>query len=169
MVLETSMKWSWMMVLVACGSLSCSTVPRPVPVVGAPVDLQSLTGEWSGDYHANGGGRQGTIVFKLAAGADSANGEVLMFPRETAARPGESGAVRQPLPQSLGIRFVRATEGKVTGVLDPYVDPDCDCRANTVFEGKLSGDGDTIEGTYSVGRTGNEPITGVWKVKRKKS
>lgn len=163
------MRWSWMVALVACGALSCSTVPRPVPVTGNPSDLNELAGEWSGDYHANTGGRQGTVIFKLAAGADSASGEVLMFPRQAPPTRGETGtgALRQPLPQSLAIRFVRAANDKVTGVLDPYIDPECDCRADTVFEGRI--EGDTIEGTYTVGRSGNEPVTGVWKVKRKKS
>ena len=164
------MRWSWVVVLIACGALSCSTVPRPVPVSGSPADLNVLAGEWSGEYHANTGGRQGTVVFKLAAGADSATGEVLMFPRQPVAAPGGetgSGAIRQPMPQSLAIRFVRAANAKVTGVLDPYIDPECNCRADTVFEGRVGGD--TIEGTYTVGRSGNESVTGVWKVKRKKS
>jgi len=149
----------------ALGALSCSSAPRPITVSGTPMDLQSLAGEWSGEYHADGGGRQGTVVFKLAAGADSAHGDVLMFPRALATT--EEAAVRQPLPQSLAIRFVRADNGKVNGVLTPYIDPDCQCRADTVFEGKL--EGDTIEGTYSVARAGNDAITGTWKVKRKKT
>ena len=72
---------SWWVVPLVLGALSCSSTPRPVAVTGTPVELQSLTGEWSGEYHADGGGRQGTVVFKLAAGADSATGDVLMFPR----------------------------------------------------------------------------------------
>jgi hypothetical protein len=134
-------------------------------VTGTPTGLQALTGEWSGDYHAHEAGRQGTVVFKLAAGADTARGEVLMFPREESAR-GENGPPRQPLPQSLSIRFVRAADDTVTGLLDPYIDPDCQCHAETIFAGRLSGD--EIEGTYVVQRTGNEPITGTWKVKRRK-
>ena len=106
-------------------------------------------------------------MFQLAAGADTASGEVLMFPRETATpRPGERDSNRRPLPQSLAIRFVRAADEKVTGVLDPYIDPDCDCRAETVFEGRISGN--VIQGTYTVHREGNAPVTGVLKVKRRK-
>jgi hypothetical protein len=103
-------------------------------------------------------------VFQLAAGADSATGDVLMFPR--AVPSGDQATVRQPLPQSLAIRFVRADNNKVSGVLSPYTDPDCQCRADTVFEGELSGD--VIEGKYTVSRSGGDPITGTWKVKRKK-
>jgi len=163
------MKCLVIMTWVAVGAWSCSTVPRPVPVTGSPTDLRVLTGEWSGEYHANAGGRQGTIVFKLAAGADSARGDVLMFPRQyiPSTRGEASGTIHPPMPQSLSIRFVRAAGDKVTGVLDPYIDPECDCRADTVFEGRIVGD--AIEGTYTVGRSGNESITGVWKVKRKKS
>jgi len=155
---------SWWVVPLVLGALSCSSTPRPVAVTGTPVELQSLTGEWSGEYHADGGGRQGTVVFKLAAGADSATGDVLMFPR---AQPSAEASPRQPMPQSLAIRFVRADNDKVSGVLTPYIDPDCQCRADTVFEGKL--DGDTIEGTYTVARAGSDPVTGTWKVKRKKT
>ena len=159
------MRGSFLMIVLLASSLSCSTAPRPVPVTGTPAGLHALTGEWSGEYHANQGGREGTVIFKLAAGADSAAGEVLMFPRGTSL-PGDNGPARQPLPQSLSIRFLRAGNDEVTGVLDPYVDPDCDCRAETVFQGKLAGD--VIEGTYTVGRTGNESVTGTWKVKRRK-
>ncbi|TMQ71121.1 MAG: hypothetical protein E6K80_06505, partial [Candidatus Eisenbacteria bacterium] len=87
-------RW-WILIGLACGALSCSTVPRPVPVAGTPLALRELAGQWSGDYHANGGGRQGTVMFQLAAGADTASGEVLMFPRETATpRPGERDSNR---------------------------------------------------------------------------
>src|SRR5207253_8390670 len=48
-------RW-WILIGLACGALSCSTVPRPVPVAGTPLALRELAGQWSGDYHANGGG-----------------------------------------------------------------------------------------------------------------
>jgi hypothetical protein len=44
----------------------------------------------------------------------------------------------QPLDavQELTIRFVAVEGGEVTGELDPYRDPDCDCRAYTRFRGR---------------------------------
>ncbi len=156
----------FVMVAVACGALACSTVPRPVPVVGTPSGLSALAGEWNGEYHANGGGRQGTVIFKLAAGADTASGEVLMFPRELPTDAQNGGPNRRPLPQSLAIRFVRAAGDTISGVLDPYIDPDCACRAETLFQGKLVGD--AIEGTYRVTRDAADPILGTWRVRRMK-
>lgn len=159
-----------MAVWMAVGLWSCSSAPRPVPVTAAGPDLQELAGQWSGEYHATGGGRQGTILFKLAAGAESATGEVLMFPKPPApTNAGETGvgAVGQPLPQSLSIRFVRSEGGKISGTLDPYIDPECSCRVETTFEGVLAGD--NIEGTYTANRTGNPAMIGTWKVKRKKT
>src|SRR5262249_31322837 len=98
--LEAVMK-RFVIFAIACGALACSTVPRPVPVAGTPAGLSALAGQWNGEYHANGGGRQGTVVFKLAAGADTASGEVLMFPRELATDSPNGGPNRRPLPQSL--------------------------------------------------------------------
>src|SRR5262249_48103333 len=43
---------------------ACSSAPRPVPVTGEGAALSELAGQWSGEYHATGGGRQGTIMFK---------------------------------------------------------------------------------------------------------
>ena len=51
-----------------------------------------------------------------------------------------SGAALTGLPgvaSILTIRFVRASEGAISGMLDPYWDPDRNCEARTVFSGTL--------------------------------
>jgi len=48
----------------------------------------------------------------------------------------------------------------------PYWDPDCDCRAQTVFEGKLARN--RITGTFSTERESSESIlTGEWRAERR--
>ena len=156
--------------LLSAFAIGCATTPARVPVSGSAADISQLAGEWSGEYHADGGGRTGVISFQLAAGRDTASGDVLMFPRQ--GRPGMSATeTRAPgasaVPQDLSIRFVRSAAGIVSGALDPYKDPDCDCVVTTTFEGRLKGD--TIEGRYVSVRSGEAGmVRGNWKVQRKK-
>ena len=67
--------------------------------------------------------------------------------------------------QVLTIKVVRVSGDTVSGVLDAYRDPQCDCPVLTTFIGTLNGD--TIDGTYSTrGTQANAPQTGTWRVKR---
>lgn len=154
------------------GCAGCSTAPAPVPVVGTPADLGLLAGEWGGDYQGETSGRSGSIVFKLAAGADTAFGDVVMIPHE---RREERLPVHDPsaglptprTPEVLSIAFVRAAGGGVSGRLTPYRDPECDCVLITRFEGRIQGD--VIEGTFlSTRAQGDGTQTGTWKVTRRK-
>ena len=163
---------SWIVSFAVVWTLtSCASTPKPIPVSGSSADVSQLAGEWSGEYHGQGGGRSGLISFKLSAGADSASGDVLMFPRQRAHEPSPSTTQQHGMPgpnppQGLTIRFVRATGGQVTGRLDPYTDPECSCQATTIFEGKVQGD--AISGHYTVHREGSSTLNGDWKVSRKK-
>jgi len=47
--------------LVGCASSD----PAPVPIIGDPVELARLTGEWCGRYDSPATGRTGSIVFHL--------------------------------------------------------------------------------------------------------
>ena len=161
------------LVAIALIMAGCSTAPAPVPVVGTPTDLGRLTGEWGGEYQGQTSGRSGSIVFKLAAGADTAFGDVVMIPRE---RRESRLPVQDPsagLPTSralevLSIAFVRAADGGLSGRLIPYRDPECDCLLITRFQGRIRGD--VIEGTFtSTPAEGGATQTGTWKVKRNKS
>lgn len=154
----------------------CTGAPAPVPVVGAPADLRQLAGEWSGEYQGETTGRSGSIVFKLAANADTAYGDVVMIPRE---RRGQRLPTQDPsaglpysrAPEVLSIAFVRASGGGVSGQLVPYRDPECDCTLITHFEGDLHDD--VLKGTYTSRRASaagpaDTTRTGVWRMTRKK-
>ncbi len=152
---------------VAIAIASCATVHAPAPVSGSRADLAQLTGQWSGEYHNASSGRQGSILFQLSADADTAYGDVLMFPRlEVRGSRGDGGPARERVPQNLTIHFVRAAEGRVTGRLDPYRDADCDCIVNTLFEGRVSGD--RITGTYTSSRLSDgTQQQGEWSVRHR--
>ena len=153
--------------LFACG---CASTTPAVPVQGSAADLSLLAGEWSGEYVGDAGGRRGVITFNLAAGADTAQGDVIMFPQQRYTTrlvddPQKTGSM--PMPQDLSIRFVRAAGGQVSGQLDAYTDPECKCTVTTIFEGRLKGD--VIEGHYISHRDGRaDPMRGQWKVKRRR-
>ena len=68
---------------------------------------------------------------------------------------------------ALTINFVRVAEGRVTGTLAPYADPETGVQLFTAFDGLLRGD--AIEGTYTT-RAGRsiDSQTGEWKVTRRK-
>ena len=158
-------------VAVALVMAGCSTAPAPVPVVGSPADLGALAGEWGGEYHGETTGRSGSIVFKLAAGADTAYGDVVMISHERrdSRLPTQDPSAGLPIartPEVLSIAFVRAAGGGVSGRLAPYRDPECNCQVDTRFEGRMRGN--VIEGTFTSRLVeANEIRTGTWKVKRK--
>lgn len=76
-----------------------------------------------------------------------------------------AGMATRDLPEVLAIRFVRVAEGAVSGRLEPYLDPDCDCEASTTFTGRVHGD--VIEGTFHVVSRGVSGTTGRWRAWRK--
>lgn len=149
---------------------ACASNPPPVPVEGESRGLASLAGEWSGSYVGNESGRSGSIVFRLAAGADTAYGDVVMVPRHEERVRDESRAdsprpARIPLP--IAISFVHAQADSVFGQLDDYRDPDCGCRLRTVFRGHL--EADRIDGTFTTQHLeGGQRHGGTWHVERKR-
>jgi len=141
-----------------------SSNPAPeVPVQGA--DLSALTGRWVGEYSSTETGRTGSIVFELRSGDKVARGDVLMKPK---VEPQSANDPLRSMPQMLNISFVSATGGVLRGTMDPYTDPSCDCKVQTTFVGRLSGD--TIEGTFTTTPQGSEGnlTTGRWKMSREK-
>jgi hypothetical protein len=143
---------------------ACSYTPAPVSVQGRSADLEALHGEWFGEYWSAESGRAGAVLFRLNAANDSAVGHVLMIPGE----PGDASATAEtPRPHSdyIGIRFVSADGGALTGLLDPYRDPACGCRLTTTFTGTMRGD--TIAGTFSSRHhEGGDTQHGQWRVVR---
>jgi hypothetical protein len=165
----------FLVVLLAAGACRAAT-PAAVPVL-APADaLAALAGRWEGEYSSPSTGRSGSIVFTLAAGRDTAYGDVVMVPAgstaplapATRAAVGAPTVVTRPTPQGLTIRFVRVSGDSVTGVLEPYSAPDCGCVLTTTFMGRL--EGDRIAGTFETRGDPQAPTAqqgGRWSVTRR--
>ncbi len=154
-----------LLTLVACGG----SPPPPVPVLADPAGVRELAGEWIGEYASSETGRAGSIVFTLDSAESHAHGDVVMGP----ANRSWTGFDREGMPprpepmdgQVLAIQFVRAAGDRVSGTLDPYTDPACQCLVRTEFVGRLVGD--TISGTFEIRQlTGGSPRAGEWRVVR---
>jgi hypothetical protein len=166
------------LVLLAAGlTAACSSQPVPpsVQVEGAKKsDLAALVGRWTGDYSSKDTGRTGSIVFEFKSGTQGA-GDVLMWPKgsKEPIKPAHGNDLSEEqvraMPQVLNISFVSSQGGILTGTMDPYIDPDCQCEVRTTFAGTI--DGDVITGEFTIERwdqTGKR-AKGVWKVKREKA
>ena len=156
------------------GALAACTAPpqATVPLVGPTRDVAALAGHWDGAYSSAQTGRSGSISFTLVSEPDSALGDVVMIPRGfgrplqawTGATPTAPGVV-PARATVLTISFVRVTEGRVSGTLKPYADPETGVQLFTTFDGRL--DGDVIAGTFTTRSAGAaDSITGEWKVTR---
>ncbi|MBM4186036.1 MAG: hypothetical protein FJ206_01875 [Gemmatimonadetes bacterium] len=142
----------------------CQATTLPVPVRGT---VEPLVGEWAGEYVSPETGRSGSIVFSLAAGRDTAFGDVLMVPAnvDIPAAARSTDPTSRP-PRVLQISFVRCEGNAVTGWLDPYPDPDTGENTATTFDGIIKGD--KLEGTFvSYLERSGVRRTGKWSVHRK--
>jgi hypothetical protein len=151
------------------GAVACATNPIPIPVIGTRTAVDAIAGEWQGTYRSSETGRSGTISFTLAAGRDTAFGEVIMVPMgyNTPFSPYEEH-VGEPrsIPKLLTISFVRVDDGRVRGTLDQYIDPDCQCPMRTVFIGALSGP-NTLEGSFESQTSQLSTVVGgTWSAQR---
>jgi hypothetical protein len=166
--------------LVAALAASCSSSKSPAPDVpveaAKKADLSALVGKWTGDYSSKDTGRSGSIVFELrSGGSTTANGDVLMWPKgsKQPMAPSKSGDLTEEqlrtMPQVLNINFVQSQGGYVTGTMDPYTDPDCQCEVRTTFVGSI--DGDVIVGEFTIEHWDKQgkSAKGVWKVTRQKA
>ena len=148
----------------------CASPPAaPVPVRGTKAELNALAGDWAGHYRSKDTGRHGAIRFNLPEQADTGHGEVeITFSPALRMLQSIEEHEDEPKPCTiLDITLVQVEGGRVRGTIAPYWDPDCDCRAQTVFEGKLSSD--RIRGTFTSRRasTDRRLLTGEWEVVRK--
>jgi hypothetical protein len=140
-----------------------------VPVQGTQEEVRALSGEWAGRYWSKATGRHGTIRFSLPERADTGYGEVeiTFSPSLHLLREATAKDEVEPKPCTvIDIMLVRVEGGRVRGTMAPYWDPDCDCRARTAFEGKISGD--RISGTFSMQRASSDRriLTGEWQTIR---
>ncbi len=166
--------------LAVLAAASCSSQPNPAPEVpldaATKQDRSALVGKWTGVYMSADTGRDGSIVFELKSGEKAmAQGDVLMWPKgsKNVKAPSEVKALPEDqlktMPQILTISFVEAQGGIVTGTIDPYIDPDCNCQVRTTFGGTV--DGDVIVGDFTIERF-DQPgrkARGNWKVTRQKT
>jgi len=154
---------------------ACATHRAPVSLVGAPTDVQTLVGHWTGEYGSENTGRAGSIDFTVSANphGDSASGVIMMVPAQFGAplRPWHDpelvGRPSTAMPTALTIHLVRIEGDRVHGELMPYADPASGDRVLTTFDGRLTGD--TIAGTF-VSTPGPVVggVTGQWRVVRER-
>src|SRR6266487_6635879 len=92
------------MTLIAALALLAGCVvspPAAIPVTSPGHDVQRLAGDWQGDFSSTETGRHGIISFHLDAGADSAQGQVLMYLRQPSEPIWKASARRRaPIPRS---------------------------------------------------------------------
>ena len=151
---------------------ACASAPV-VPIRGELSAAASLAGEWHGTYSSRARGRTGSIWFKLIEGESHAHGDVMMtgagapyaFRRDAPDRYPQMYGQSGGRDRFLTIRFVRAADGRIDGVLDPYWDPDCECQVITAFRGDVL-DG-RIVGTF-VSHFGESIATGRWEATRRR-
>ena len=151
----------------------CSFAMRPVHVDAGAADWQALAGDWRGNYSISGRDRHGVIEFRLKALEHEAAGDVLMISDRSSwpatGMPPKDGFPRRPpdFSQLLAIRFVAADRGMVSGTMEPYWDPDRECRAWATFLG--SADGEVIAGSFiSVCDDRTRILRGRWRVERRR-
>jgi hypothetical protein len=150
-----------LLVLLVASTLALAAAGQtPAPIEGEPADLDRFAGAWVGGYICEETGRHGTVLFRLAAGADTVEAAILMIPRAT------EGPQATAVP--LAVHRV-AVEGRtLRGVLARYDDPEWDLPLETDFVGTLADDGQTIKGTFrAVGTTVDTiPQNGRWWARR---
>jgi len=151
----------------------CSLAMHPVHVDAHAADWTALAGDWRGDYSITGRDRHGVIEFRLKALEHEAAGDVLMisdrFGWPVTGMPPKDGSPRRPpdFTQLLTIRFVAADRGMIRGTMEPYWDPDRECRAWATFLG--SADGDVVTGSFSsICDDRTRILRGRWRVERRR-
>jgi hypothetical protein len=151
---------------------ACRYRPEPVPIRGERDDLARLAGSWVGEYTGTTSGRTGNITFTLKAETDSAFGDVLMVPAgaTNSFLPADSPIEHRQhagSPQVLRVSFVRVAGAQVSGTLEPYTAPDCDCVVRTTFTGTIGGD--AVDGTFVTRGPSGYEQAGRWRVVRAKN
>jgi hypothetical protein len=150
---------------------ACASRSRAVTLQAEPAAREALLGSWRGSYTIDRR-RGGIISFTLLPGDADAHGDVVMIPHGVAepygrampdGLPRNGGPVTQPEP--LSIRFIRAEEGRVSGMLTPYWDPERACTARATFAGTV--ERDSMTGTFvSMCDRGVPTYTGLWTMRR---
>lgn len=157
--------------LMSFAAAACALREPTIKLSADDSDLRPLVGKWTGGYSSSETGRSGDISFTLKDEHSEASGGIVMTVRAPVtnivppAQQMVQGVIEGADRQLLTIHFARKEGNAVLGLLDPYVDPACQCRVTTTFQGVFV-DWRTIEGTY---RTQSAdlvytPTRGIWKV-----
>jgi hypothetical protein len=128
----------------ACGG----AMGTSIEMKGKDPDLAAVAGTWMGNYQAQETGRTGNIEFELALGRHVAVGQVMM-----------GGSHK-----SLHVTFVNVEHNTVSGTMEPYTDPGCNCQVTTRFTGTV--EGNEIDGTFTTKIADGSELHGTWKVAR---
>lgn len=150
-------------------TIACARRTPGIQLASSDFDLNPLVGQWRGSFSSAQTGRTGTIAFNLNAGESAATGNVVMFAKPDSLLTPEERELAANVPDRtvLKIHFLRKEGGSVSGGLDPYKDPECDCTVTTLFTGSFT-NSTTIEGTYTTVRSkpGSDVVSGKWRVTR---
>ena len=152
-------------------TIGCGGKQPRTGVSASDFDLKPLVGVWRGSYSNPQTGRNGTISFSLRAGESFASGSVVMIPKaDSLLTPEERELLSEEAPSGrtvLSIKFIRKEGGNLTGTLNPYRSPDCNCTVNTTFEGTFK-DAGTLTGTFATvpSKAGAAVTGGTWQVIR---
>jgi len=164
------------LLLVALVGCHLPSTSSPVPVQGSGAERRQVSGDWAGRYWSEATGRHGTIRFSLGQQADTGFGEVdmtfspaLRLAQEAAEPNGPKQTHDVPAPNpstTIDISIVQVEANQIRGTMAPYWDPDCNCRARTVFEGTVSGN--RVTGTFTSRRESSDRrlLTGKWVAER---
>jgi hypothetical protein len=130
---------------------ACGASQKEIAVQGSDLDLARIAGDWAGQYTGTESGRSGQVSFSLQVGSHVAEGQVVM-----------NGAT------PLKVEFVKIKEDQVKGTIAPYTDPACSCQVETTFIGDISDN--LITGSFETKISANgQTQTGTWSVSRHKS
>lgn len=130
---------------------ACGASQKEIAVQGTDLDLARIAGDWDGKYEGTESGRSGQVSFSLQVGSHVAEGQVVM-----------NGAT------PLKVEFVKIKQDQIKGTIAPYTDPTCSCQVETTFIGDLSDN--VINGSFETKISANgQTQTGTWSVSRTKS
>ena len=157
------------LIALALSATACARKTPGIELASSDFDLDPLVGQWRGSYSSAQTGRTGTIAFTLRAGESAASGSVVMLPKPDSLLTPEERELMTNVPERtvLKIHFVRKEGGNVSGTLDPYREPTCECTVNTTFQGTFT-TATTIEGNYTTvpASPGGAVSGGKWRVTR---
>jgi hypothetical protein len=140
------------MLVAGCGSAMWASVP----VKGSTASLTGLTGKWEGTFEGADASRSGVISFELAQGAQYAEGNITMNAKDPAKAT------------KVSMRYVEAADnGRVVGVVGPYLEPRLNVQVQTEFVGARRNG--TITGVFTtrpVGSSGKGE-SGRWQMTKK--